>query len=158
MHKGRIYPYTPKYWATEGWFWPGFVPWKMDGEILVPGIVWNPYVSAQILGPSNPSTVALNGKSVRYSWNLSPPDIATSIAVSLSKQHYTQGDYCRWQIVLTQGAVVLDRVYQFQPFPQYSVFTTSDLWTNVDNPDGVTGGPQVLFGPSNYADGGSPWS
>lgn len=28
-HLGRISPFHPTYWATLGWFWPGFVPWKL---------------------------------------------------------------------------------------------------------------------------------
>jgi hypothetical protein len=33
-HDGRHYPYLPFYWATEAWFWPGFVPWRMIVEQL----------------------------------------------------------------------------------------------------------------------------
>lgn len=35
MHVGKLYPFHPIYWATECWFFPNFVPWKLRLSIGV---------------------------------------------------------------------------------------------------------------------------
>lgn len=157
MHKGRIYPYTPYYWTTEGWFWPGFVPWKMDCEILEPYFPpWDTIVPSAAL-VSDAGIVDYSRKLITYHWTLIYPQVATDMWLSLEKLYYPD-PWCRWRASIGIAGVETAVAYYFQPFPQIVVGEIDDAqWRLLDDPNSITGGPRLQYGPTNYADGGSPW-
>lgn len=49
MHKGKQYPFAPRFWVPTTFFWPSFCPWKY---IINYGF-W--YGLGEIVGPDTPS-------------------------------------------------------------------------------------------------------
>lgn len=157
MHKGKLYPYLPKYWATECWFWPGFLPWKM--HVIVPVTNFGPWsflpVGTDLI--SEAATTVPDVTQASYHFSIVGNANATDLFVGLEQIEFMGTHYARWMAVLRLLTVVVAQAWLYQTKPQYTVGTLSAEWNLVDNPVPVDPGIFLNFGPATYAEGGSPW-
>lgn len=157
MHLGKYYPFHPRYWCTEAWFWPGFVPWKMLGQTVATNappwdVVGTWYPTTSDVG--NPSTDA---KKIEYHWTMFPPNGDGDLVLTLDLAEYSGLKYARWKLeyIPTAGPILV--AFLFQPFPQRLIDATGvQLWSTED-PTIPPDGPTFVFGPATYAEGGSPY-
>lgn len=158
MHRGRPYPRHPTYWATEAWFWPGFVPWKM--KIAVGTLTVEPW--NQI--PPNFAAVSFPGfcqdppTIISYEITVvggSPP---LTLRVYLER-HGTFPDYkARWRVELAQNWIfVMSTAYALQEYPQRVISVDQFDYCAPVDPYEYTGPVAMSFRPATYADGGSPY-
>lgn len=155
MHKGRTYPYHPVYWVTEGWFWPGYCPWKVTLDVFNNGNPpWNIYTSGY--GEvSQPGFISTNRLFVRYDFTYHAP--AFGLQLFLDSPVISGVKQCRWLMRLVSGVVTWAEAVRLKPIPQRSVF--NNLWPLVypAMPYTATASPPYQFTATNYSLGGSPW-
>lgn len=155
MHKGRIYPFHPVYWATEGWMWPGYVPWKLGLEVFAtPLPPWNLYLSGygEI---SQPGVVSTNRQAVTYDFTHFAP--SWGIIVTLDTILLSAVKYARWRMTLVSGAITYSQAIATQPAMHKTVFC--NVWPIVipSPPYTPTASPPFQITPAIYSQGGSPW-
>jgi hypothetical protein len=155
MHKGRAYPYHPTFWATEAWFWPGFVPWKMTLSVFNNsdppwGILTAGY--GEVSQPGIPSPIP---KTIEYHFTAHAP--AYGLILKLNRFTLSGVDYARWFLQIVSGVGVWSTAVHLQDYPQRIIFNRS--WPIVIGsiPYPVMGPPRYQFTPSLYTEGGSPW-
>jgi hypothetical protein len=157
MHAGRSYPYLPDYWATEAWFWPGFVPWKLRGSIAVAGPpLWNlllvPWDAVSMPGMTVPDRTQ-----VIYQFPLASMPGVTDLFVSMEMIATGGKDYGRWKAVLQNGSIQLAFAWLYQPKPQRTVNTLPDVFNTANVVPPTVPQLQLVCRPATYAEGGSPW-
>ena len=157
MHAGRQYPFHPTYWATEAWFWPSFVPWKLTAQrSSTDRYPWN---AADLDTPkvSAPAVISSNRKVASFSIDVSSPMLPCYLTVAMDKFTVSGTDTARWRMTINFGGTVEYTAYKLQAFPQRNVLC--DSWDFV-LPDDLPGGtplPNIVLIPATYADGGTPW-
>jgi|WetSurMetagenome_2_1015567.scaffolds.fasta_scaffold166890_2 hypothetical protein len=157
MHAGRNYPFAPIFWATESWFWPGFVPWKM--HLLTRATTWFPYSlvpagSEFVSGPMHCDDPPIEAY---YDFDLNPvADV--QIYIGLKKSIVLGARKAYWELAFCVSGIQLTFGELYQRYPQRVVYADDILQTD---PAGPSGGPAgiipVTFRPATYAEGGSPW-
>ena len=157
MHKGRTYPFHPTFWATQCFFWPGYVPWKMtlrhNESTIYP---WS------LMGPSL-MQVSLEGQTVPdataifWEWPLTSPAAADDFRVSVEMVAFDTRFYATWKAVLRQSGITKGTAWFFQPFPCYSCAVPGSPWWDIYDPLSTPHGPNLQLDPSTYAEGGTPW-
>jgi len=157
-HKGRPYPYHPMYWATEAWFYPGFVPWKMMAT-QVGGA--RPYFGCVFGSPdpmSDPAFVPDNGFFALYEFNPITDCLIQYMNVYLYKTGSGLASKAEWffNVIYWDGSP--DSQVMDQDYPQRLVLSPIFTMT-IPNPDP---GPAIIqyvqFYPANYEQGGSPYA
>lgn len=156
-HKGRTYPYAVHYWATEGWFWPGFVPWRMHLLFAsAPGLPWS------LLSPgteliSDPVIYQNRDRRARYTFTI-VSGLVYVLTVDLQVVSKGINGLVSWFLTMKQASVVQGTAMELQPYPQRVVFSDATIQTY---PGCVSGGgvcpTGYVFRPATYAEGGSPY-
>jgi hypothetical protein len=158
MHRGRTYPYAVDYWVTEGWFWPGFLPWRMHLYVEFP--VTDPW---DIAAPgteliSDPIEYSLDRKTATYVWNLGGSPV-NKLTAELALVMAGPGGLVVWEFQLTSGITLVATGMELQPYPQRQVYSTNGVQLF---PICFSGGSRcrmwLTFRPATYAEGGSPWA
>jgi hypothetical protein len=158
MHRGRTYPYHPTYWATEAWFWPGYLPWKMHFKMGTGAeSPWDQidegYEAVSGIGQHNPRPNELF-YSIPLSLSLFP-----NLLLVVDKWIFAGVPYARWRCGLIEyGPVEVSSALALQTFPQRIVAINKfDSCLSVQ-PYTSTAGPPLIFRPASYAQGNSPWN
>lgn len=157
MHKGLDYPFHPKYWATEAWFWPGFVPWKMTfngsvGNTYPWSAVWTSYNMVSDAGVVTPDSLK-----VRYSWEINVIGVADVMKLQLELAEISGVQYAHRHVWLELADVDIAHLYHFQTFPQRRCVVSGPGWMESDDPSDTAADQWLEFRPTTYAEGGSPW-
>lgn len=157
MHKGRPYPYHPHYDVTDGWFWPGFLPWKLGLDVYNNGLPpWNIYPSGygEVSQPGVPFT---NNKGVIYDFTHFNPSFG--LRVELDTFLSAGKKFCRYRLRLlgAGGLVEFAQAIHAPPVPQRVVFATNYEFVFPDPPYTANQSPPYQLTPSRYDQGGSPW-
>lgn len=157
-HIGRNYPYLPEYWATEAWFWPGFVPWKLvasfDDTIILPWF----RLTLGWTGVSQVYSLTDDCKEVTYQFPLTLRNGDDGyLLVRLRKVTISSVNKAEWYMVVIDDGVPFAEGYAWQPFPQRVVYV--DTWdVGHDLPSGTDCLPPPLtIRPATYEEGGSPF-
>lgn len=157
MHRGRSYPFYPDYWATEAWFWPGFVPWKIRASLpIAASPPWDP-LGYPFDAVSDAGVVVSDRTQISYHWSLIPPATATDLEVSLEMITVSDVQYARWKAKLLSGMIEVADAWLYQDFPQRVVSTGGNLWNLVNSPVLIPPFLNLVCLPATYAEGGSPW-
>jgi len=157
MHRGRPYPYHKTYWATEAWFWPGFVPHKMHLEMGVGAVEpWN-VIPQGHKAVSEVGTHADPPKIMRYHYDLETEPQA-KLDVYLDKFEFGGRWYARWRAVLeVYGIVYTATATALQAYPQL-VVSIDRFDESYDVLHGfVVPGPPLILRPATYVQGGDPY-
>lgn len=157
MHRGKDYPYAPEYWATEGFFWPGFVPWKMRSFLSVSqASPWD-----ALLVPFNQISAVVEYVPDRtqcaYVWTLDTPSVPDHLRLSLEQLDLSGTLYNVWKAQLITAGMPIADAWLFQENPQYVCAGAGTRWWDVFDPSTSPAGPDLNFLPATYAEGGSPW-
>lgn len=155
MHVGRPYPYHPNYWATEAWFWPGFVPWKMRLQVFDNSDPpWGIYPSGY--GEvSVPGMCSSNNKVITYEFQKQSP--AYGLILTLQRDIFEGRYVARWQLDLVSSVVTWGRAVELQTYPQRVVFNRTWQYVYGSIPYPVPRAPRYQFDPAAYHVGGSPY-
>jgi len=157
MHRGRTYPFAPKYWATEAWFWPGFVPWKMHA--FYNGFDGPPWDFIPIGWQQNSEEVFFTPdmKEAVYVWFFAGLPPLYGMAVTLVRDDSFGFAQARFAVTLTDTAGLISEAYDYQAFPQRTVQCGGFSSSTPYPPYTYDGTVSMVFRPSTYAEGGSPW-
>lgn len=159
MHKGRIYPYSPQYYTTEGWFWPGFVPWKMELELIFVSLPPSPQFSPGFMGTSDAGVVSADRQSITYHWSLPSGGLASDFFVECYSNYYGAVKLCVIHCYSELDGVNTGEVWNYQPAGQRAFGTwLPELYRLIDDPEAPPVEMGFVMGYSDYAQGGSPWS
>lgn len=157
MHKGRNYPYYPYYWATESWFWPGFVPWKMRSILAAtPGSPWD-NLATPFDAISEAGEVVPDCTQISYHYPLEAPSTATDLYVSLEMITVDDVHFARWKAILRNSGSLVAEAWLYQDFPQYSVSTGITGWNLINVVLPTSPFLYLICQPATYEEGGSPW-
>jgi hypothetical protein len=157
MHAGRRYPFARKYWTTQAWFWPGFLPWKMC--LHSKASTWFPYsqLPDDLDWISDEVTYNPNATIATYKWDLATPS-PMHLVMELDMLTGPLLKYARWLGVLETIGIPDRRLECLQAFPQRKVLSYAVLQMV---PPSISGCPAGIipweFRPATYAQGGSPW-
>lgn len=157
MHAGRHYPYHPSYWATEAWYWPGFVPFKLRGELnCAPFGFWT-QIPLNWTGVSDPGVTSADCKTITYEFAIDPPGAYPQLLVTLEKVILAGQFKARWKVDLNDALGTLDTCWAWQSYPQLAVYVNG--LTDAEPPLPPSAGNTICleFRPATYAEGGSPW-
>lgn len=157
MHKGRTYPFLPRYWATEAWFWPGFVPWRFllhtTGPLTPP---WNAIPTGiDLLSDAGDSST--NIKQPAWAFDASHDGFTCLLDLVLDKITDITGSYARWRLFISNGGPAWAVGIALQPYPQYVVNLPRFDFSLPTPPYTSPAGPLISVRPATYAEGGSPW-
>lgn len=157
MHKGRTYPFHPTFWSTEGWFWPGFVPWKLLGCATPPfNGAWN-NIPIGWTGLSFEGQPSDDRTSILYQFIVKPGVPVYRLWVIMELEDVGHVKRCKWTVLLRRATLNIQSAECRQEFPQRQVLTSlADEWCSVE---GYPSDPPPLFTfqPANYGQGGDPW-
>ena len=155
MHKGRAYPYHPSYWATECFFYPGFLPWKLTLDVTATGTPpWNIY-PALYQEISNPGTISPGGQRMVYEFVAHAAFYGLIVTI---ETFFVSGvKNARWKMQLVSGVAGWAMAINFQPSPIRQVFNNTWPIFAGSIPYPVVGAPPYLLRPATYIEGGSPW-
>jgi len=156
-HRGRTYPYHPSSWATEAWFWPGLMPWKLYGQNLAVELPpWSPWILPGWTGVSSVGIPTADAKIITYDFPVTAP-LTGGITVTCKRAIGAEGPVARWTISIDDSGHLFGRATLDQTFPQTIVFCPG--FVDFDGFMGYGGGlgPFIEFRPATYAEGGSPW-
>jgi hypothetical protein len=157
MHKGKFYPYNPIFWATESWFYPGWLPWKCSAVNLG---LWAPpwdQIGLGVLGISDPAVTVPDASQISYHWTLTGSSSATDLEVSMEQIRVSGVDYARYKAVATGGPGGTASAWLYTAKPRRIVTTLGEPWNIVNAVDPQPGQIQLWIQPATYAEGGSPW-
>lgn len=156
-HIGRPYPYHPEYWATEAWFYRGFVPWKLTAEPEFPIPPFFGCVVGAFIPPSGPGETTGDAKKIKYTFVADGECLVTQMEVTLEAISPGVGGSARWNLKSYYWDGSFETQFLDQPYPQRVVLSPWFTMT-VPNPDV---GPSLLmlvrFHPATYDEGGSPF-
>lgn len=157
MHSGRPYPYHPSYWATEAWFYRGFVPFKLHAETTgacAPPFSIVPYPWNAL---SDPGTVSPDCKVITYEIAIFPPDAYPALIVSMDLLVIDGDRKARWRATLRDGGGAWGTAFALQTYPQRLVLVDGFDYVVPAPPYTGAQGPPIKLRPATYAEGGSPW-
>lgn len=157
MHVHRPYPFHPTYWATECFFWPGFVPWKMFGELQGPPPPEFPCVDFPWQGVSDPGEVVPDATQIIYRFPISGSGCADELKLSLEQISKDGKLWARWKIITNLAGILTASAWLYQPNPQRNVATGAQFFNVLDQVDPTSHLVPMAFHPSTFADGGSPF-
>jgi hypothetical protein len=156
MHAGRGYAYHPTFWATEAWFWPGFVPWKLrfnaHNNSQPPWSIY-PAGYGEI---SQPGVVSADGHVIRYEFTAHI--LLYGLIVTLEKRTALGVDFARWRCELVSGAITWGIAVNPQPYPQRLVFNR--FWPFIFGTPAypTPAAPNYQFDCPTWPESGSPWA
>lgn len=156
MHKGRPYPYAPTYWATECFFWPGYLPWKMVASIVSTGGPWAPLGNHMDVLSSAQASDASDNTQVQYGW---PPGVLGTgkrLIISVEQIEVSGRNYARWLATYRNPTIVVASASCWQIAPLYAVSVPLQPWV-IGLPMTGPAGVSITLRPATYAEGGSPW-
>lgn len=157
-HKGlQGYPYHPNYWATEGWFWRGFMPWKMTGMMLAPGNPPWDAIPHDWVGFSDAGICSTDSKVITYHWSIVGNTQTFDLHVSCDRVGSGPLMKCRWLASIGLPMHVWATAFCVQDYPQYTVQGYPFDLTTPSPPYTSAIGPPLFFQPSTWFEGGSPW-
>lgn len=157
MHVGRPYPYNLIYYATEAWFWPGFVPHKLWGELTASPLPPFNVMPFPWTGISDPGVVSADEKLVTYEFAVFPPAAYPALFVSLDRITLL-GEYkARWRATLADGSGAWGTAFLIQDYPQRVVYANGFDYTVPAPPYTGAQGPPFRFRPALYSEGGTPY-
>jgi len=157
MHCGRDYPYHPTYWATEAWFYRGFVPWKLYGQMYGEASPpWNiiPYGWS---GISDPGYVDPDDQTINYEFAIDPPNAYPNMIVSLDLAIVGGVKKARWRASVGSGGSYWATAVLLQEFPQRVVHAHGFDYSLPAPPYTSALGPPLDLIPASYEDGGQPF-
>lgn len=157
MHKGKTYCYNPEYWATVGWFWPGYVPWKMAADSLGNSPVPWALADASMTAISSPCINLVDETEAVYWFTLATFAGILDMKARLDTMIVDGVQVCRWRLSLGVGSVVWSTALAIQAFPQKVVLC--DTWDSVlpqprTPPHAV---PLIRLRPATWEESGSPY-
>lgn len=158
MHRGRPYPRHPTYWATEAWFWPGFVPWKLvmyaGSFVDAPWDLIPPFWT----GISDPGYHDSKPLVIAYDFFVAAGTPPVRFRVLLDRIGTPGNFQARWRGELCHIiGFPLSTAFAVQPYPQTVVELVSFDYSEPEPPYTYTDGPLISLAPANYAEGGSPY-
>jgi len=156
VHKGRSYPFLWWYWATEAWFWPGFVPWKFRAawsSFLLP-----PFdaLGNSFVGTSGGGTVVSDRTQAAWAWTVSVSPNVYTLRLSMEQIEVSGVKYARSKLdfALASGGPLLGEAWLYQDFPQYAIDLNNKRWGLVNLV--VPPAPYLSLDlrPANYSEAG----
>lgn len=158
MHKGRRYPFHPTFWVLWNYFWPGFMPWKMNWSA---GGLFDAFITFTGNPPypviSDPGEIIDPGH-IRYTWPVTWPALCDSFALDIySELRFVDQRWVTWHAQCFLSSVLVQEGFLSVNEPQYSPQIEGE-WQQAlsDHFEPVTG--DLVFFPATYKQGGSPWS
>jgi len=157
VHRGNLYPYHPSYWATECYFWPSWVPWKIFVE--VGGGAFLP--SSQLApGWSGPSEAGDADADIKVpTWEIVIPRVSgpdVQLIVSSFKIEL-DGPKVGWALAFLDGGANDSTWAAAQPYPGM-VFGLDYHEPKCVWPPAFEGHTlNISIRPATWAEGGSPW-
>jgi hypothetical protein len=158
MHRGNPYPYHPTYWATEAWFFPGYVPWKLR-LAFYPN---NP--PPWLLFPFGQSYVTEAGvvddpaDTIAYTMRTIIDGALVILQIGLWKEVVNGTPWAVWGMELEVAGQLWSRAGAKQLYPQ-RVVACDEFDFSIPMPPYQNSDPPLLnIRPATYAEGGSPWS
>lgn len=158
MHRGRPYPRHPTYWATEAWFWPGFVPWKLrlDTTVLYTE-PWN-QIPLDFGGISFPGYHDSKPLVMAYDFLILAGSPPLTLRVFLDRVGAFPNWKARWRCEIGRNWLTVESTaYLIQPYPQLEVKADNFQYCVPVPPYTDTAGVTLHFRPATYAQGGSPY-
>jgi len=158
MHVGRLYPYLPKYWATECWFWPGFVPWKFYGLLIggTPAPPWD--VMSGIWGAfSDAGGTVLDCTQAYWNFLVQADEGVYTLKLSMEEIVREGVPLCRTKLQLKNGAVELANAWLYQPYPQFQIDLENKNFSMSDTVVAVPPYLTINFRPAVFSEVGSPF-
>lgn len=156
-HLGRPYPYHPIYWATEGWFYPHYVPWKM--RFIVWGVNLEPwdglYYGLELV--SDEGQVSEDIQVIQYKWHFDDAGFHYDITLSMEARKDLVPGKAQWLLALKRDDVPWAIASKLEVIPPSSnVLITWDDGFNLQT--GMPCDPPFfqLF-QATYAEGGTPY-
>lgn len=158
MHKGRTYPFAPHFWKGSGWFWPGYLPWKLK--------IFQPFTLAPPPWDQmpNPFEVISSGEASSDGqqfglWyaHLGNLTAISDLIITAERILDPPDIFCRWKVEGTGDVGVVATAYALQAYPQYRVFVNEWSYSLPGPPDFSGVPPVFLIEPATYGEGGSPW-
>jgi len=157
MHKGKHYCYHPEYWATVGWFWPGYCPWKLAVESN--GTNPAPFDAAYLPGPvvSDVGEVDVSETEITYHFDVSSPTFHCELVVTMDTIEVAGVKKCRWRMTIGDGVNWWATAYALQEFPQYVVGIDQWDWSVPQPPYLPNPIPAIALRPATWQESGSPY-
>jgi hypothetical protein len=158
MHKGRHYPYHPQFWVNTIFFWPGFIPWKMNFWSGIIGFPCNEVTSLATFPLVSKPGVILDVEQVRYDWPIDWTSQADLMVLFLKATTLDGLRVAEWHLQLTLLDAVQMDCYFYQSYWQTTCENNGSFW--YPNPGDPVGSPNALpfIKSATYAVGGSPWT
>lgn len=158
MHRGNPYPRHPTYWATEAWFWPGFVPWKMRLDVTVNyGEPWN-YIPIDFGGISFVGSHAPKPLVMAYDFLVIAGSPSLTLRVLLDRIGTRPNYQARWRAEIAYDwTTVLSTAYLLQSYPRTVVAADTFQFCVPVTPFTYIGPVTLHLRPATYAEGGSPY-
>lgn len=161
MHKGpktptgRNYPYHPTYFATEAWFWPRYLPWKMTYEVV--GFLPYPWNFPGSLDRVSAAGVPYDdNRGMRYNWTDVPyPTLNLQLKMWSEKVAGVARGF--WELSIAVDLHGWARACQEELSPVPRNFNHSWNICPLIVPYMPVDVPDVQTRPASYAEGGSPW-
>jgi hypothetical protein len=157
MHRGLAYPYHPEYFATEAWFWRGFVPWKLHGRATA--TLFPPWtlIPSGWTGISDAGVVSADRTVITYRFVYLSIPVDYAFSVSMQRTGAPGNYKASWGIKIPDVGPSWAVAFLDQGFPQRSVFCPGFPFFTPAPPYTPDTGPALEFRPALYAEGGSPW-
>jgi hypothetical protein len=157
MHKGRPYPWNPKFWVGWSYFFPKYLPWKMSftlGSWIGPGNLAMGSPPYPVI--SEPS-ITTEPDRVVYKWPTPWTALADLLILRVTDSTQATVKYSEWYFSIWLGGVLIDDAYWYAITPQVTPESALQNWyKGPDLPPGPFSGI-FSFVPANYQQGGSPW-
>lgn len=156
MHKGQVYAFAPAYWATECFFWPGFVPWKAYVDLPADqGGGWD-NLFLPINAVSGPIRGVPDWTQVYWDWNVDAPSSATRFTLSVERLKIAGKYYAAWKANLYNHLLLVAEAWFYQESPLYTFLIGQDQWWSVPNPSAPQDGIFISVRPSTWQESGQP--
>ena len=148
MHVGRIYPFHPMYWGTECWFWPNFIPWKLQwGTTIGQDPPWTVLTLPQLVY-SGAGLLSTDRKTVEYQFIVNTTHGPEQMSIFSFKEIVAGVQMVRRELRLSDGGVPTWMCFRRDVMPASS-------WSWGAYAEGVnliTGDPiPVILGSQRYA-------
>lgn len=157
MHVHKPYPFHPTYWATECWFWPGFLPWKIKAQLAAGQPDDWSGMNTPYSGISEPGTHVSDATQMIYRFGPPIGIGADEMLISLEQIFKDGIDRCRWKAVLRFTGVIVASAWLYQDKPQRVVSTGVQNFNLADQVSPTFETLALRVQVATFADGGSPY-
>lgn len=158
MHKGRLYPFHPKFWVGWSYFWPNFLPWKMsldEGYFEGPGFVAMGDAPFPVF--SNPGSY-ISEHELQWQWPVTWTPLSDLLQLNCLDSIQFGNRYVEWHFQISLAGVQIDEAYQYASSPAPLAENVGAYWYKPSGLPPINFAGQFDLRPTLYSQGGSPWS